>query len=790
MHLAAWLIQTSLRLSGHPATLLHSQLLFWQAIPFTTQILFEGFSTVGLIALSAWLLRQRSRSTSLPRRQPPPELPLTGLMRCRIHPDGLWEVIDVSQDCATILHYSIHDLLTSSGLWQSWIDPVIWDTVFRSLPQQLPTTTTQDLEYRFHQGNHQFCWLRTRVVAAQAEANGTWSVTLIHSPIRDRPPCESPSLIEHSLRQELAFRNQIIDHMAEGLCVCHMIPNPPHIHFTIWSQRMVELTGYTQEHINRVGWYQAVYPDPERQAQAIARMAAMRQGHDLREEEWEITRADGQTRLFAISTSLLPCDDTEPHVLALMRDITEAKAVKSAFRLSENKTHALIQALPDLILRMNRQGVYLDFFPTTTFKVLGGDFLIGCDVYEGHLPPAIAAMRMHYIHAALDTGELQIYEQQFVIDGTLQIEEVRIVVCGPDEVLVIVRDMTQRKQIEAELQSSEERLRAILDSSPYGIFLKNMEGRYTYVNPACETLSQISHDQLLGRRDEEILPPDLVAICTSSDAAALTSGHAVTCEETVPLGGRSRTLLMTKFLLHDAHNRPNALCGIAVDISDRKRTEAALRENEQFLRSIYNYAQNSIFIVDVLPDGDFRYVSLNPIHERLTGLSSETLRGKPPEAVLPPELAAQVRQHYRDCVAAKTVIEYEEYFPLQGRAVWWLTSLAPIADDAGRVYRIVGTSTDISNLKIAEHQLQSRADREIVLNCVTQTIRRSLDLGEIFDVAVTEVARTLAVEQVNIFQLRPQHSHWYCVAEFLQSPELPNSLGLAIEDAVVPFRKG
>ncbi len=797
MPLASWLPTLNSGFSLQFTNWIISQLQ-WQEHSYSASLVWEGLGVLSAVSLTTWLVAQRPiarQTTQTPRSQlpvptePVPTEPLlTGMMWCHIYPDNTWEILSMSKECAAIFGYSVKDFMTHPDLWRSQIDSVTWDTLFHPLTPQLATAISYEVEYQFQRSNHQFCWLKTQVIAHPSEAQQGWMVTLIHTPIPDRPSAPAaPPPPQNSLHQELAFRNQILDQMAEGLCVCHRIPDFPYVYFTVWSQRMVDLTGYTQTQINELGWYQTLYPDSAKQAQAIARMEAMRQGHNLQSEEWEIIHADGHKRVLSISTSLIDHGQPEPHVLALMRDITAAKAVESAYRISENKTRALIQALPDLILRMDRQGVYLGFFPTSTFTVLGGEFLIGKDIYEGHLPAAIADQRIHYIHKALDTGKLQVYEQEFFIEDQLKIEEVRIVVCGVDEVLVIVRDMTQRKRIEADLQASEERLRAILNSSPYGIFLKDMEGRYTYVNPACEILSQLSHTQLLGQRDEDVLPPDLITVCSTSDQAAIATGQAVTVEETVPLGGQMRTLLMTKFLLHDCGDRPYALCGILLDITERKRTEAALRENEQFLRSIYNYAQNSIFVVDVQPNHEFRYVNLNPIHTQLTGLSIEQIQGKTPADILPPAVAATVQHHYQRCVESKAVVIYEEFLPFQGRELWWLTSLAPIADEHGRVYRLVGTSTDISQLKIAEQQLQNRADREIILNRVVQTIRCSLDLAQVFEVTVTEVANFLAVDQVSIFQYCATEALWRCRADFVPALGTPKSLGLEIADIDNPL---
>ncbi len=154
---------------------------------------------------------------------------------------------------------------------------------------------------------------------------------------------------EEALLQEYGFRNAIIDHVAEGLCVCHETKEYPFVKFTIWNERMAEITGYTLEEINRLGWYQTVYPDPELRAKATERMQRMWQRDDLRDEEWEITRADGNKRVLIISSSVVKSDDGLIHVMALMQDISERKRVQDALKESEARYRLLADNAMDVI---------------------------------------------------------------------------------------------------------------------------------------------------------------------------------------------------------------------------------------------------------------------------------------------------------------------------------------------------------------------------------------------------------------------------------------------------------
>lgn len=130
------------------------------------------------------------------------------------------------------------------------------------------------------------------------------------------------------LREEYSFRKAVIERAAEGLCVCHAIEEYPFVEFTVWNRRMNEITGYSMEEINRLGWYQTVYTDPEIREEAFQRMAQMREGADLLNEHWEITRADGEKRILSISTSILETSDGMVHALALMHDVTSEVAYR------------------------------------------------------------------------------------------------------------------------------------------------------------------------------------------------------------------------------------------------------------------------------------------------------------------------------------------------------------------------------------------------------------------------------------------------------------------------------
>lgn len=132
-----------------------------------------------------------------------------------------------------------------------------------------------------------------------------------------------------ALRVEAEFGRAILHRVTDGLCVCHEVPEFPFVRFTVWNEAMVRITGFEIDEINRRGWYQTVYSDPEVQVRAMERMGRMRQGEDLVAEEWQITRADGARRWVQISTTVVLHQDRGTHVMALMQDISERKRAEA-----------------------------------------------------------------------------------------------------------------------------------------------------------------------------------------------------------------------------------------------------------------------------------------------------------------------------------------------------------------------------------------------------------------------------------------------------------------------------
>ena len=137
---------------------------------------------------------------------------------------------------------------------------------------------------------------------------------------------------EALLRQEAAFRQTLIESAAEGICTWRRIEHFPYVQFSVWNQRMREITGYTMRQINALGWAQTLYPTPERQQGAHRRMDAAAAGGRLHNLETEIVTKAGKARSLRISSVPVAMDGEGTWVLAIMEDVTEQRELEANLR--------------------------------------------------------------------------------------------------------------------------------------------------------------------------------------------------------------------------------------------------------------------------------------------------------------------------------------------------------------------------------------------------------------------------------------------------------------------------
>jgi PAS domain S-box-containing protein len=451
----------------------------------------------------------------------------------------------------------------------------------------------------------------------------------------------------------------------------------------------------------------------------------------------------------------------------LQAEIGDRIRVEAVLAQREREFRALVEHAPDLIWRLNREFRYLYANPSSEnlFHIPSGE-IFGKTIQELGFPDAVVSQWIDVLQDAFETGNEQTLE--FALPGLEGVKwwVARIVPelgnnGEVESILAIVRDISDRKQTEQErwqLLDREQTARAeaeaatnwvtnILESITDAFFSLDSNWRFTYINSQAEALFQRNQEDLLGQSVWVEFPE-------ARHGRFYEEYHRVVTENI------SREFLEFYPPLNrwfEIHAYP-AKEGISVyfeDVTEQIRAEACLRESEQFLRSIYEGVETAIFIVDVLADGTFCYFDSNPTHERIWQISAEEMSGTTPEQLLPPAVAEEVMQRYQHCIATRERITYEEKLALEGQDSWWLTHLSPIFDSSDRIYRLIGTSFNITDRKQAEIALEQQLKREQLLNAIQERIRSSLNLEEVLTTAAHEVRQFLSTDRVLIYRVDP-----------------------------------
>ncbi|MEO5363739.1 MAG: ATP-binding protein [Magnetococcus sp. DMHC-8] len=139
------------------------------------------------------------------------------------------------------------------------------------------------------------------------------------------------------------------------------------------------------------------------------------------------------------------------------------------------------------------------------------------------------------------------------------------------------RSHEQARQAEAALDKSDRQQRAILDHTPAVVFLKDLQGRYLFINHQYERLFHVTDLAIRGKTDHDLFPSEVAAMLRENDRQALTRG-TIAVEERMPQDDGVHVYLSVKFALRaEDGGSPYAVCGIATDITDRKQAEEVLR---------------------------------------------------------------------------------------------------------------------------------------------------------------------------------------------------------------------
>jgi len=148
------------------------------------------------------------------------------------------------------------------------------------------------------------------------------------------------------------------------------------------------------------------------------------------------------------------------------------------------------------------------------------------------------------------------------------------------EIISVARDITERLEMEKSLHESEERFRTIFESAQDCIYIKNLNLEYVSVNPCLENVFGLSSEEIQGKKEDDIFTEGIEPDINETDQRVL-GGVVVEGEYSRLIHGSLLTFHVIKVPMHDSTGKVTGLCGIARDITERKRFEQQLLAKER-----------------------------------------------------------------------------------------------------------------------------------------------------------------------------------------------------------------
>ena len=311
---------------------------------------------------------------------------------------------------------------------------------------------------------------------------------------------------------------------------------------------------------------------------------------------------------------------------SFVRDISEMKEIENALIISEEKYSALVEHSRDIIVIV--QEGKITYVNKAAKQITGEepDKIIGMDFLSWIAPEYHEKVAQYYRERMSGKKVPNIYEIALIKkDGSsvpIEVNASLITYQGKPADLIIVRDISERKKAQEALNEKTEFLNAVVNNTHDGIFVIDEDFNYVFINPASGRIMGHDPEDWIGKRAGTNRHPDDEKKSIEAIIKAL-NGEPSTCELRVKHSSGEYHLLQMRYSLmitgDDVH-----ILGMVNDITEKKKIETALIENENRLNTIFEFAPDAYYLNDF--EGVF--VDGNKAAEKLLGYPREELIGK------------------------------------------------------------------------------------------------------------------------------------------------------------------
>ncbi len=489
---------------------------------------------------------------------------------------------------------------------------------------------------------------------------------------------------------------------------------------TLINPKGCEVLGCTEQEILGRNWFDEFIPIE--QVDAVKQVFDQMVGGNLDPVEYyenPVRRKDGTQRLIAWRNSIVydPCGRVAG-LLSSGEDITERKQAERALLESQERFDLVMKATRDGLWDWNIATGQVYFSPAWC-RILGESRVAPeYRSWEDRLHPLDRPVALKHLQEHLDgnTDTWRMEHRLRARGGQWRwvLGRGRVVARSESgqalRMVGTIVDIRERKCLEGQLDATHHLLDAWMDHSPAVAFIKNLNGRITYVNAAFEQLFALPREEIVGKTDYDLYPmsPETARRMQANDHRVLETGDPMRFDETVMVGDEPRHFETIKFPLRDADSRITSIAGMAIDVTSSRKSQDALQRSEERFRNVFETAP------DLITNLDARgiIVDCNQRIRDVVGYEKQEIIGQSIRKIIHPNSHEDALVALEEIVSGGFSLNREFIMVRKdGRSVDVSINSSGIKDEVGQLHRTVCIIQDITLRKKAEARVETYQQR-------------------------------------------------------------------------------
>jgi PAS domain S-box-containing protein len=446
------------------------------------------------------------------------------------------------------------------------------------------------------------------VVLGKGTARRRYAVSVVPGPDQPAPPAGRLVILrditerahtEQALRQSEAMFRALAETMPSAVFIYQGD------RFLYANPASEALTGYCREELAALRFWELVHPDF--QSVIRERGLARQSGKTVTSRyEFKILTKSGQERWLDFAAAPIEFEG-RPAALGTAYDITEKKLAEHKVRQSEEKYRQIVEMAPDGILVLDLKGTiiscnkaFYDLTGLTPQETLNKHFTQMSTMGTRDFSTYLGLLERFARGNIPDSIEFSWTRR----DGSLRLGEARVSLMmrsghQPTGFQAILRDITETKRAQEEVQRLKDFNESIVQSMAEGIAVDDADGYFTFVNPTAATmLGYDAPNELIGKHWSDIIPPDQQSTVRAANERR-RQGESDSYETKLVRKDGSRIDVLTSGSPRAENAQFMGTTAVFTDITERKKAEEELRLHNEYLAALHDVALGVMSRLDV-----------------------------------------------------------------------------------------------------------------------------------------------------------------------------------------------